>query len=176
LNVRRSPNAIFYEVQYLRRQRFLIILVPAALFMIGFFAYAMVRQLIHGEPFGDDPMSDLALAIMGPFYILMGAAMLWLYFKSRLVTEVRPDGLFVRFYPFHRRFQHIRPADIEKCEVLTYRPIRDYGGWGIRRGVKGVAYNVAGNRGAHLVLKSGKKVLVGSQKAQMLVDAIASIR
>lgn len=154
----------------------MIVLVPAALFMIGFFAYAMVRQLIHGKPFGDDPMSDRALAIMGPFYILLGLAMLWLYFKSRLVTEVRPDGLFVRFYPFHRRFQHIQAADIENCEVRVYRAIRDYGGWGIRRGVKGAAYNVMGNRGAYLVLKNGRKLLVGSQKAQMLVDAIASIR
>jgi hypothetical protein len=172
----KSPNAVFYEVQHLRQQLVMVITLPSGLFLIGFFVYAMVQQLIHGRPFGDNPMPDGVLAVMGPLYILLGILLLWLYFGGKLVTEVRPDGLFVRFFPLHRRTQHIRTDEIESCEVMTYRPIRDFGGWGIRRGPKGRAYNVFGNRGAYLTFRDGKRLLVGSQKPQMLVDAIKAIR
>jgi hypothetical protein len=171
----RNPNAVFYEVQYLREQRLFGLVVPAGLFLIGFFGYAIVKQLILGEPFGDDPMSDRFLAVAGPLYILLGGLLLWLYFGGNLTTEVRPDGLYVRLYPIHRSYRHIGLEVIEKCEVLTYRAIRDFGGWGIRAGRKGRAYNVFGNKGAYLTFKDGKRLLIGSQKAESLVEAILSI-
>lgn len=171
----RSPNAIFYEVQNLREQRLMVLIVPAGLFLIGFFVYTMVQQLILGNPVGDKPMSDLFLLISGILYIFLGAFFLWVYFYSRLIIEVRPDGVYVRFHPFHRSFRHIPPASLEKYEVLTYRPIRDFGGFGIRMGPKGRAYNVSGNRGVYLTLKNGRRLLIGSQEAESMVDAIASI-
>jgi hypothetical protein len=173
--VKRSPNAVFYEVQRLRQQALMAIVLPAGLFLVGFFVYAIIEQLVLGRPFGDQPMPDGVLLVMGPLYILLGGLLIWLYFGGKLITEVRPDGLFVRFYPLHRRFQHFRPDAIESCESLTYRPIRDFGGWGIRRGGKGRAYNVSGNRGAYLAFKDGKRLLIGSQKPDMLADAIRSI-
>jgi len=171
----RSPDALFYEVQHFREQRLALLLPPAALFMIVFFAYTMFQQLVRGQPVGDEPMSDTMLVIMGPFYILLGSFFLWLYLGGKLTTEVRPTGVFVRFFPIHRSSRQFHPETIESCEVLTYRPIRDFGGWGIRRGVKGRAYNVSGNQGAYLTMRDGKRLLIGSQKSQMLVEAINSL-
>ena len=174
--MKRSPNAVFCEVQHFRQQLLMAIILPAGLFLIGFFVYAMVEQLVRGRPFGDHPMPDGVLLVMGPLYILLGLLLLWLYFVGKLITEVRPDGLFVQLYPLHRHFRHIRTDAIESCEVLTYRPIRDFGGWGIRCGLKGRAYNVSGNRGAYLTFNDGKRLLIGSQKPEMLVEAVRSIR
>jgi hypothetical protein len=56
--------------------------------------------------------------------------------------------------------------------VQTYRPIRDYGGWGIRYGRGGKAYNVSGNRGVMLELSDGQKLLIGSQRPEELANAI----
>jgi hypothetical protein len=56
--------------------------------------------------------------------------------------------------------------------VRTYRPIRDYGGWGIRYGRNGKAYNVSGNRGVMLEFSHGQKLLIGSQKPGDLANAI----
>jgi hypothetical protein len=170
----RDPRSVFYEVQRVREQGLMKVVLPAGLFLIAFFAYAMIRQLVLGEPFGDAPMSNRFLAVFGSAYIMLGVFLVWLYFSGKLITEVRSEGLFVRFYPFHRRARHVRFGDIEKCEVLTYRPIRDFGGWGIRAGRMGRAYNVSGNRGAYLTMKSGRRLLVGSQRADTLVGAITS--
>jgi TATA-box binding protein (TBP) (component of TFIID and TFIIIB) len=51
----------------------------------------------------------------------------------------------------------------------------EYGGWGIKYGRKGKAYNVSGNRGVQLVFKDGKQLLIGSQRAEELAEAISSI-
>ena len=43
------------------------------------------------------------------------------------------------------------------------RRYREYGGWGIRGGLRGTkAYNVSGNRGVELMLADGRTVLIGS--------------
>jgi hypothetical protein len=52
--------------------------------------------------------------------------------------------------------------DVEDYQVITYNPVRDYGGWGIKTGKKGRAYNVSGNWGLMLTLKNGKSVLIGT--------------
>lgn len=89
----------------------------------------------------------------------------------RLFVRVFPNGLSIRFTPFRERF--ISFEEIATAEARTYRPIREYGGWGIRyAGLKNRAYNVMGNEGVQLVLKDGERILLGSQRAQELEQAI----
>ena len=55
-----------------------------------------------------------------------------------MITEIRGDGLYVRFILFGFN-------ETESAEATKYRPIRDFGGWGIRYGRTGKAYNVSSN-------------------------------
>ena len=50
--------------------------------------------------------------------------------------------------------------------------IAEYGGWGVRMRRGGMAYNVSGDRGVQLELMDGKRILIGSQRAGELADAI----
>ena len=64
-------------------------------------------------------------------------------------------------------------SDIRGVEALTYRPIKDFGGWGVRWATaRGIVYNARGKRGVRMVLASGERVLVGSQRADELARAI----
>lgn len=152
------------------------LLLPAGAFMVGFMAWMMHEQLIAGRPFGNHPMPDGVLVWFGPLYILLGCGLVWLYFAAELITEVRPDGIHVRFRPFQRSFRHIPIDDVSTCEARKYSPIREYGGWGIRVGPGGRAYNVYGNRGVQLVLLNGTRLLIGSQAADAMADAVRSIK
>jgi hypothetical protein len=145
----------------------LVLIAPAV------FLYAFVQQLILGKPFGENPMSDGLLIVMG---LLIGGGLPWLFYSARLVTEVRTDGLYVRFSPFHRRPRRIAPEEIASCEARTYRAIREYGGWGIHSGRSGRAYNVRGDRGVQLVLRDGRRLLIGSQCADELAAHINALR
>ncbi len=99
-----------------------------------------------------------------------------MFLLLKLQTEVRPDGLYVRYFPFHIHFKRFGPEGLNEYYARQYKPILEYGGWGIRYSLRnGKVYNVSGNKGVQLVLSSGKKLLIGSQKAEELETAIRSI-
>jgi len=158
LNQEKKTNPIFREVQKFRQ----VWLWALLLALTGMQWYAAVEQLLFKMPFGDNPMQDIPLAI---YWLIFGVGLPALLFFSQLITEVRDDGIYFRFSPFHGTFRRIAFSEIKRCEVLNYRPIRDYGGWGIRFRCKGKAYNVSGNRGVQIELLNGNRLLIGSQRA-----------
>lgn len=90
----------------------------------------------------------------------------------RLVTKINAQGIQYRFFPFPE--YQIPWRDIEKCYVREYSPLKEFGGWGIRFGLNGRAFNVKGNIGIQVVLKSGKKILFGTQnetEAERVIEA-----
>jgi hypothetical protein len=165
-------NPLFREEQRFRQPWLWGVLALSTGTTLVLFAYGMVRQLLLGEPWGDRPMSDAALALVGASVILVDAGLLLLMWSARLTTEVRTGGLYLRFFPFHRTWQRIPFEEILSSEARTYNPIGEYGGWGIRYGLRGKAYNVSGDRGVMLELAGGKTLLVGSQRADELAAAI----
>jgi hypothetical protein len=181
--VRGTSPSIPQPVRFREEQRFRqlwvwLLILPLSAGMIGFFAWAVVEQLVRGHPVGNQPMSDLMLMIVGPLLIALMAGLLWLMWAARLVTEVRDDGIYIRFFPFHRDFHGFLWDEIESFEVRTYRPVLEYGGWGIRFGSGGKAYNVSGNRGLQLTLGGSRsgRVLIGSQRPDELALAVESAR
>lgn len=137
--------------------------------LAAFIWYSAVRQILLKRPFGSRPAPDTLLII---FWLLFGIGLPLLLFSAKLITEVRQDGIYIRFFPLHLAFQKISFEELKTFEVRTYNALRDYGGWGIRYGPQGKAYNVGGNRGLQLEFQDGKKLLIGSQKAEELLIAI----
>lgn len=88
-----------------------------------------------------------------------------------LKTKVFSDSIQITLLPFMKN-KTIKKSDILKAEDVKYSSLLDWGGWGIRLSFKGVAYNMYGNRGVKLTMKSGRIILLGSQKSHLLCDAI----
>ncbi len=102
--------------------------------------------------------------------LLLGA-LAWLFVRMELRVTVTDAALEIHFAPFVRRV--LAWNEIASSRARTYRPIREFGGWGIRFGRGGArAYNVSGNRGVELTLRDGKRILIGSQRADDLAAAI----
>ena len=117
-------NAVkFCEVQRFRQKWLLIGLVAVSLGLLIPFGYGMIKQFISGIPWGNRPMSDTALAIVGSIMIVIGIGLPLLFYKMKLLTEVREDGVYINFAPLLR--QTVLFEDIVSCEVRAYRPIRD---------------------------------------------------
>jgi hypothetical protein len=132
----------------------------------------MFRQLILGQPWGDHPLPDAALLLVGLAVTVFCIGLVVLFAFARLITEVQSDGLYIRFIPFHPRFLRFSRETLLHWEAVKYNPLLDYGGWGIRYGLKGRAYNVRGNKGVQLELRDGKRVMIGSQRAEELARAL----
>ncbi|HPD31808.1 MAG TPA: DUF6141 family protein [Phycisphaerae bacterium] len=166
----RSPEVIFTEVQQFRQVWLwaMVLAWPASMAII--LGYVLFRQLLLASPAGHLTWNSIALIAAFAVPLLVTLIFAWLLYATRLITEVRGDGLYVRFWPLGWR--HIRFDEITECWPRTYRPIREFGGWGIRWGRGGKAYNISGNRGVQLVLAGGRRLLIGSQHAEELAAAI----
>ena len=160
----------YSEIYFTEEQRFrqwwlwAIVIIPCAIPWAGF-----IIQVIMGYEFGNNPAPDWIVIL---FWLLFGIGLPIFFYSTKLITQVKPDGIHLRFFSLHRKFKFYPYDKIEKFEVSTYRPIYEYGGWGIRYGYGGKAYNVYGNKGIQLILKNKKKVLIGSQKSEEFYEAI----
>lgn len=92
-----------------------------------------------------------------------------------LCIEIRKTGLFLRYYPFQLSFQKIPLEEVKTFRVVTYRALREYGGYGIKYGWKSKAFTVSGDRGVKLELHSGRSTLLGSQRPEEMAEALAKI-
>ena len=104
-----------------------------------------------------------------------GFLMFVIVFLLHMTTEVTPTDVRVWFgwVPTYRRIVPI--GTIRRVEVVTYRPIADYGFWGIRSGRDGERALIArGNRGVRLELTDGTQLLIGSQRPEELAQALQS--
>lgn len=129
---------------------------------------AFIYQVVLGQPFGNTPSPDW---ILWAALFLFGIAFPAFLISLRLVIEVRDDELYVRFTPLRTR--RIPYSSIARCEARTYRPLREYGGWGLRwGGKKGWVYSLSGNRGVQLEFSDGKRLLLGSHRADEVAEAI----
>ena len=125
----------------------LIVLLPMVLMKVGI------------------PIIALAALLMLVTLVLMGSL--------KLKTRIDDEGVHYKMNVVHWKEQTIPWSDIEQIYVREYSPIKEYGGWGVRYGRHGKAYNVKGNYGIQVVKKNGKRVLIGTQQPD---EAAISLR
>ena len=117
----------------------------------------------------------LPMLLLGPVswpgLAIIGAVAAFLY-SLRLETEVRTDGIYLKMWPLHWSFRRISWSEIDQYELRTYRPLREFGGWGIRWVPGKLAYNVSGNQGVWIQRTNERSILIGSQRVEEFVTAI----
>lgn len=143
-----SNPVYFKEVQYFRQLWLILVLLVGTLPAIIIVAFVP-----------DDEEIWVKIVVISILVLTMS-----MIFIIRLETEITKEGIRYKFWPFHRKPRIIRYEDIQKIEVRKYDPLSEYGGWGIKGTSKNRAYNVSGNFGIQIELKSGKKLLLGTNK------------
>ena len=163
-----NPLAVVYrEEQNFDWRVYLLVALTEALAgsTLGWIYQSGKNPIAGGGPTGL-ALSLAALATIAlPMLIVVGLL--------RMTTEVTPTDVRIWFgwIPTYRRFVAI--GAIRKIEVVSFRPIADHGGWGIRSGRDGErVLDARGNRGVRLELSDGSKLLIGSQKPEALARAI----
>ncbi|MFT2008937.1 DUF6141 family protein [Pontibacter sp. 13R65] len=164
-----SQDKLFQEKQHFTQVWLWVVLLGvAAIFWIGFF-----YQLFSGNNFGQNPIVGVEAAIL---FVLIGIGLPYFFYKMSLTTEVHAGYISVRFFPFQLKPLQIPLHLVRDYEKVTYNPIGDYGGWGIRWGFKGKAFNMSGNEGVLLHFYNRKPLLIGSQRPDALFNAITQAR
>lgn len=105
-----------------------------------------------------------------PVASIPALGLFFLVFKLR--TEVRAGMLSVRLAPLPAL--NVPLEEIRSVEVIQYKPLRDFGGWGWRFGNKGTVYSASGNQAVRLEVDSRRPIFIGSAKPHDLAAALKS--
>jgi hypothetical protein len=161
-------EVVFSERQKFKQWWLWLILIG----LNGLFVFGVFTQIIAGGKFSNLSATDVVLLVVTAFMFLLNI----LFFNFRLETRIQTDGVYVRFFPFHGTFRHYSWDKIDKSYIRKYSPVREYGGWGIRVGSEGDAFNISGNQGLQLEFNDHKRLLIGTNKAEELTAVLAKIR
>jgi len=167
-----NSSLLFREDQSFRSPLLWIPLIGVTALCCGTIAWMVSRQVIQDIPFGDDAMSNGKMLALGSFIIALNGLFLVFMASLKLQTEVTTAGLFIRFRPVHRRTRLIDLSGVTAVTAVEYRPAMEYGGWGIRYGRNGQAYNVTGNLGVRIDYENGCHLLIGTRYPEELKAAM----
>lgn len=164
----------FKEEQYFSNPWFWVFLIIVFTGSIVPIVVAFYSELVLGKPFGENPDSLDSMMITLSILVFVYILVVFFFRKMKLVTEVRSEGIFYRYPPFILKERKFDLNEIERFEIRKYKPVKDYGGWGIRYGwgKAGRALTVSGKEGLQLYLKDGKKVLFGTHRADAMLRAV----
>lgn len=158
-----KAQVLFSESQRFKQWWLWLILIVVT--FLPFFG--LYHELQKAEPFTDKATNTgfiLSLLVILPVTAL--------FIFMRLETQITQTGIAAKFYPIHFKFRQFYWSEIDEIYVRKYSPISEFGGWGLRYGLDGKAYNISGNQGIQLVFKDGKKLLIGTNKPEEAAAAL----
>src|SRR5688500_13559084 len=113
--------------------------------LVGYTFVVNITIILLGSGQKEDP--SVRWTVAGLLGALMVPVNLLMYFQN-LHTVITQKGISFRFRPYHFRYQYIPWSVVEKAWVRKYKPLTEFGGWGIRIAFRNRrAYNVSGNMG-----------------------------
>jgi hypothetical protein len=148
-----SDEVLFHEEQQFRG--------PWVWLLLAIVSVPLVVILIAGR---FDPA--LLVGVFVPV-LVMG-----LFLAAKLVVEVDRTEIRIAFH-FLWPTRRIALANVKRARATRYNSLLDYGGWGVRLGWKGWAFNTGGDEGVLVETNDGKRVMIGSRRAHELEAAIA---
>jgi hypothetical protein len=148
------------ESLFVENQRFNQIWLWALVLAVDFVAifYLFLPLILNKHTPGENFFGALLL-------VLISLIITTLLYAWRLETNMNSNGIYIKLFPFHRKYRTYKWDEISQISLREYNPLLEYGGWGYRATIgNGVAYNIRGNQGIQIVTKDGKKILIGTQK------------
>jgi hypothetical protein len=167
ISTTRSENGIiFQEKQYFDK-------------WMGFFALAGIIIMINVGTlltiFFVIPGVPRILLILAGIPIFLFVIIGFVFAKMEMTTEVRSDGLYIRYRPTQRIFRHYPFNTIESCEKTKGEIFDWINNWRIRRYPSRTIYQCGSHEKVLIRLTNGKILLLDSQYPDELVTAIASM-
>ena len=152
---------LFYERQSFRprRMRILTAILPAAMLALT------VVQVAFGLHWGKQSNGSL---IGWTIFLWL---VYWRLMTVKLVTEVRPDQLRVKMSGLWR-WRRIPLTQITSATEVSFDPVRDWGGYGIRVTRRGRAYLSGGTDGVEVRTRNQGLFLVSSGRAAELARVL----
>lgn len=167
------PNneMLFVEIQKFTQLWIWILLFVVFGIQFAWISSAFYYQLFLNQPWGNKPISNPALIFTALWVCFVMFLIIGLFLLTRLETRVYRDGIYFIYFPFHRKYRKISWEKLDEILGRKYKPIIEFGGWGIRWSYKKWAYTVSGNECIEL-RKDNYKILIGTKRLNEFLSAL----
>jgi len=172
-----KEELVFFERQHVKRWIAIVLTIAIFAPIIVFITLIL----------SDKSENNLLFIVPAVFAALIMFVITVLLFFMRLDTIINKEGVFYRMFPFHSRFKLIAWNYIKELEVRKFNILigphgfgMRYGGFsfaglGMSSGIGFSSYTLSGNRVLQLLLYDNKKVYIGTQRADELVDFLIKL-
>jgi hypothetical protein len=150
----------------------------ATLAALGWIGYRIWTQIVNGQPFVDDSGGQggssrlLGLILAGMIAII---AVLAANRNLYLETEVRPEGIRIRFSLFHRRFRFFPINEVLSCREIQSKSRIGFGNGRIHLSRRRI-WRIGGHRAVLLELSNQPLLLIGSRRPEEFARAVEAAR
>ena len=91
---------------------------------------------------------------------------------TKMITQIRNDGIYVRFPPFQPSFNKYEWNNIRDIYIRDYDPLSEYGGWGIRTTTLGKGYILPGTTGIQIVFTDKTRLLINTRESEKVSEIL----
>ena len=143
---------------------FILLIIPAIIISL------LIYQRFSGKVIFDNTLDDIPLAIITISYLIPAIFSLS---AIKLRTTIDSEKITYGWNIPSGALNEINLSDVSELKIVEYKFV----GYGFRRSHKyGTIYNVIGNKGLQIILKSGKKILLGTNNVAELQIVISVLK
>lgn len=169
-----EKELVYSEVQRFNQWWIYALLGLVVIVEIVAMGNALVQQLVHNKPWGTKPMSDAELISSAILAFIALFLAIGVILTCHLDLRIYTDGIYFRYFPFHWAYRKVSWNELDSISCRTYKPLIEYGGWGIRWNFKSWAYTVRGNECIEL-RQGNARVILGTCQLQNVRSALQSL-
>lgn len=152
----------FQEIQRPNLWLVYAILLPVT----GLFVFGGVKQLIYGEPWGNNPAPNIMLVCIILFMLIPFVYLLFM----KLYTCLDKDKVYIYFRGLQFRPTVYTWDQIESYEIKKTMLQGSLYSFGIKIGYKKKSYTAGGNATLSLRLVSGTKIQISTRRPRELME------
>ncbi len=156
-------NQVFNEKQSYKGSwiMYLILLteIPTLILMLALF-------------FTTEDKQEMGIALAVVLTVL--ALSISLILSISLETRIDQFGIQYKYYPFIRNWRKIPKKEIRNVQVISFNPILDFGGYGLKRNRSTKLYNILGDEGLLIDTDEKRKILIGTRERKKLEFFLAT--
>jgi hypothetical protein len=108
-----------------------------------------------------------------PLYLGLGIPVLFYGLMGELRTRVTDTEIRLAWGAAELIRKRVPFSEIRAARAVTYSPLTEFGGWGIRWSAKGkTSWTTRGNRALRLEMADGKVLYVGSDRPERILPFV----
>ncbi len=140
--------------------------------------YGLFEQLVIGQPWGNDPMSDTGLIAFSGFITIVSLGVLYMITSFQLETRIDREGIHYRLLPIVRSWKLIVREEIAEYHFEDkFKPFEGGGGVGRHRNIfkRLTTYRMYSRKHIDIKKKDGQRILLGTINKEGMAMAIRKL-